>query len=269
MNVLQLPAELWVQIAMSDPRTYNALARTCKRINDIFNVEKTRKSFTSEVIVTHEATFQNYDVVYPTLGGMIHAAWYGKDYAVDCGNYVACYAVEGSFSFGKLTQSASNQPSFYKYGTDPNICIYADKGVITRKGGPAIFLKYSHIWDMLCAELYVEKGKINMLRGLWWPNVCVPEIIKINFDNRSDESRILGGYKVVYRRICRDIDTVIHEHGRHSDEISHNRIDWDASRDCISRINARIAILGTDIPSIPENIFQITRAVFEMIRGRS
>ena len=44
---LALPTELWVQIAMTDPRIYNALARTNTQINNALDPDLARASFLS------------------------------------------------------------------------------------------------------------------------------------------------------------------------------------------------------------------------------
>lgn len=268
MNALQLPAELWMQIAMNDPKTYNALARVNKAIAACLDAKAAQKLFTSKIKVTYKGEWDYYDVVYPTLGGMIHAPCYSVKRVKRYGSYrITCY-YSGTFSYGKLTKSSEHRPSFRFSGSDINITIYADKGVVTRDNGPAIILKYTSEWNMSIAELHVSNGDIGELRCVWWPDDNVPEIIEVNFVENTDMSRVLTSLLTRNRpeKVPQSVDVIIKKYGRDSDVISRGRVGTLA--EYAARLDTRIAMLGANIPSILKNIFKISDIMYDVIMGR-
>lgn len=260
-----IPAELWMQIAMSDPRIYNALARVSRAIAMCLNAKAARELFESCVEVVYRypegyyASEWKYFASYPTLGGLVHT-FHQPNITV---GLVGPYAHNGAIvhtvasSYGKLMQSVEGSPSFWFSCCDSIMKIYADKGVITRDDGPAVVFKFGLDLDANGVEIHIKDGKVTKMRALLTDGTEL-EIVEIDFNTSN---MYLLTLDVDWSATCQllndcihsTIDTVIETCESDIIDKRETKLDLNLLSEQIMRITDAVATLGTDIPAIFEN----------------
>lgn len=241
-----------MQITTSDPKMYNALARTNKKINGSLDPTLARASFLSTIDHTYDKwSGAQYFVKPPALCGMIHTPAYisnsGENYCIM------------SASFGKLSR-VEGQPSFQFVCRRAKISIYANKGVVSREHGPAVVILQPDRRHAERIEIYSNNGiahKVLVVTtgSLWnneptriiemWLNDCED----IEHQTYTSAANMIGTLEDFVRtqEVVRSISSHIFK--------------YCADRYSIISMRNAFAALGTDILSIDYNISLIAKIV--------
>lgn len=254
-----IPTELWMQIAMKDPRAYNALARTSVYINKCLDAGAAQKSFISNMTMLYESMCFHF-MTFPALGGLVHTLFHvDSDMGVkdmDDNDYHTMIVA----SYGKLTRSVVDQPSFWYIGRDFSARIYADKGVITRDNGPAVLLKHCADASVLSVEIHVKQGSVTAIHVLGEPSFGRETIlVTMCLDSREEYVQQGGPDLEIASDALRsshdaDIGTYVKMYGDYLRPIYESKANLYMTDIWIRCINKKVGALGAKLSLLFSNL---------------
>lgn len=266
---LALPTELWVQIAMTDPRIYNALARTNTQINNALDPDLARASFLSTVNIEYLFHGVACLIELPTLCGAVHTPFY-----IDTDtSSVVDYYVAVAASYGKLI-AAEDNASFEYIGQHMKLWIYANDGVVSRNAGPAVVvMTYGIHTTIKFIEIYTENGMatkifVGVLADLYPDGVgASTAVVELNLRERNATRHSISvSMAAMITAIRAGMSAEKYMHDNKVTIGSSPRSIWFHMTDRrISEINAHLAELGTNIPAISDTISRLTNRMCKLL----
>lgn len=166
----KLPDEIWIQIALTDPRVYSVLVRTMSCISR--NIKAKAVFAASSIVRLRCVTGDEYECELPTVGGLIHTN--GTHYALEdkAGNVLRLDA-----SYGKLTGGTFDRSSFgFSYNGNV-VAIHAEKGRLVGRGKSAsVTINNQHINSVY---IYARNNEITAIKYAKWSDTSLNITAKI------------------------------------------------------------------------------------------